>query len=69
MDKIRYEVLEDGTITIDTEGISGKNHLSADQMLEALAEMIGGKVEVKHKHGHLAAHSHSHGDIGHRHSH
>jgi hypothetical protein len=30
MDKIKWEVLEDGTITIETEGVSGQNHQSAE---------------------------------------
>jgi len=64
MDTIKFEILEDGTITIETDAVSGKNHQSADEMLEALAELVGGEVTVKHKTGHAHAHAHhghSHG--------
>lgn len=69
MDVIKYEILEDGTVSIETDAISGKNHYSADQLLKQLAELVGGPVEIKHKHGHVGAHTHTHGHGEHHHHH
>jgi len=51
MDTIQLEVLEDGTITIQTSDISQKNHLSADEFLDGIEEMMGGerKTEARKK--------------------
>ena len=67
MDAIKYEILEDGTITIETDAVSGKNHQSADEMLKQLSAVIGGPTDIKRKEGH--AYSHSHGKAGHHHKH
>lgn len=42
-DKIDWEILEDGTISVKTPGISGTNHVSADQLLKQIAAMAGGE--------------------------
>ena len=67
MDKIKYEILEDGTVTIDTDQISGPNHLSADELLRQLSDLLGGGVEVRHKKSSLHQHSHSHDHDHHHH--
>lgn len=59
MDVIKWEILEDGVISIETDRISGKNHQSADELLEQLARMMGGDVTVRHKKGHIHSHHHS----------
>ena len=56
-DSMRYEILEDGTISIETDGISGTNHKSADELLESLADMVGGEVEIKSRRKHVHHHS------------
>ncbi len=56
-DSIRYEILEDGTISIETDAISGANHQSADEMLAHLADLCGGPVDIKQRRGH---HHHHH---------
>jgi len=48
MDIINLEILEDGMISIKTEGISETNHKSADELLEDLLELIGGEVTREH---------------------
>jgi len=68
MDKIKFSILEDGTISIETDEISGENHVSADELLKQLAEVMGGPVQTKHKQGHSHAHSHGH-DHSHGHTH
>ena len=44
MDLLTGEILADGTISIKTSEISEVNHLSADQLLDDIADMAGGKV-------------------------
>jgi hypothetical protein len=66
-DQMKIEILEDGTISVTTDKISGTNHVSADQFLNEVAKMAGGKREtVKRKERY--SHTHSHAD-GHAHSH
>lgn len=70
MDIIKFEILEDGTISIQTDDLSGPNHVSADQLLKAIANLAGGQVVKKKrwdKHQHV--HRHGHVDQGHGHSH
>ena len=62
-DKMTMEILDDGTITVTTDGVSGKNHKSADEFLEMLEDMTGGGRTTKkrakaHKHKHGVPHSH-----------
>ena len=68
MDQINFEILEDGTITVKTSDISDGNHVSADNLMKCLDQLMGGKVDVKKnpdKHHH--AHDHKHAHAGHRH--
>lgn len=62
-DKMKMEILEDGTITVETDGVSGKNHKSADEFLKMLEDLTGGGRETKkrkknHKHKHGVPHHH-----------
>lgn len=70
-DSIPFEILEDGTISIKTDRISGTNHMSADDLLADLAKVMGGehtskqredvKVPLRHHHhGHEHGHEHGH---------
>ena len=61
-DTIRFEILEDGTVSIETDAISGANHHSADELLAALGDMLGGTTETKQKRGHVHKHRHAHGE-------
>lgn len=52
MDKIKIEIEEDGTISFTTSEISQKNHLSADDFLDEIENMLGSKrktTPVKNK--------------------
>lgn len=49
MDVINFTVLEDGTITVETESISQVNHVSADQLLETVQKLAGGSVNESKK--------------------
>jgi hypothetical protein len=46
-DVISWEILEDGTISLKTPGISGENHVSADELLETIAKNVGGEVKIE----------------------
>jgi hypothetical protein len=66
-DKIQIEILEDGTIKVITDPISGPNHVSAEAFLRQMAQLAGGtttrerrKDVHRHDHGHTHTHSHDH---------
>jgi hypothetical protein len=63
-DRIKIEILEDGTLSIETEGISTKNHMSADEFLKAIEKLSGGERTTKHKEKHA---THTHGTLIHSH--
>ena len=65
-DKIEIEILEDGTISVATDKVSGKNHHSADQFLDAIKKIAGGECETtKNKKSYV----HTHGGTHIKHSH
>lgn len=55
-DEITITVLDDGMIKIETDRISMPSHLSAEMFIRDMGRLTGGKVERKHKHGHVAHH-------------
>ena len=62
-DKIKFKILEDGTLSITTDQISRVNHMSADEFLKDLFKVMGGKVEVEKRkpaqqHEHIHEHEH-----------
>lgn len=59
-DMIQYEILEDGTISVITDQVSGVNHRSADELLKQLAETAGGSSTIKQRS--KFAHVHNHAD-------
>jgi hypothetical protein len=59
-DEIKFEVLADGTLKLDFDRISPERHVSAEKLLKALQEMMGGPSEVKQKRGFTHAHTHEH---------
>ena len=72
--EIHYEILADGTITIETGDLSGPNHISADKLLKNLFELAGGEVKSRKRTrlevGHdLSNTLHEHTHDGHQHSH
>lgn len=69
---IQFEVLEDGTITVTTDDLSGPNHVSADKLLKNLFELTGGDVKSRKRTrlevGHDISNSlHEHVHDGHHH--
>jgi len=53
-DRIEIEIAEDGEIIVTTQGISGKNHASADEFLASMEKLAGGERKaVKKRVGHV----------------
>ncbi len=74
MDRIRIEVLKDGTIKSTTDAVSPENHQGAEAFLKMLASLTGGESKramrgdaPTHSHTHAAGQEHSHGDSSHSH--
>ena len=59
-DQFKIEILEDGTISVDSDSFDPTVHKSADAFVKMLGEMMGGAVTVKEKRSHAKAHSHGH---------
>lgn len=56
-DNIDIEILEDGTVSVTTDAVSGANHHAADKLMEALEDLLGGPVDIeKRKEGVSHAH-------------
>jgi len=66
MDKLKIEVLPDGTIKTSSDAVSLPNHSLAEQFLREMARLAGGITTRKAKHGHTHTHSH---ELGHDHLH
>ena len=52
-DQIKIKILADGTIRVETDKISGPNHLNATQFLAEMSKRAGGTVEIKSRKGKL----------------
>jgi len=69
-DRIKYEILDDGTISITTDAVSGQNHKSADELLDEIESVMGGQRVTKARPGHEGhARLHAHGGKVHSHQH
>jgi len=61
VDKINWKIEEDGTITITTDGVSGENHMSADELLDEIESLAGNERQTKERKKHVhRTHAHSH---------
>lgn len=59
-DKMTLTILEDGTAKIEVEGISGANHVRADQLVKFFAGLMGGPLQIHKAPGGVHAHTHAH---------
>ena len=60
-DTMRIDILEDGTVKVTTDKVSDVNHLSADELLKLMDQLLGGEVtKEKSPHAHTHAHQHDH---------
>jgi len=46
MDVMKVEILDDGTVSIQSKEISEKNHMSADELLDSIEDMVGGQRQT-----------------------
>jgi hypothetical protein len=68
-DLMKYEVLEDGTISIQTGGFGPEVHQSADDFLDALEDMIGGcRTTHKTKTHHVSTSQSTRAQVWHEHA-
>ena len=68
MDSMKIEILEDGSIKIDTDKISQANHMTAEAFMRNIANACGGHQERKHKQGFIGGLQHTFQHIlGHKH--
>ncbi len=57
-DQVAFEILEDGTISMTTDQVSGVNHLSADSLIRETKKKAGGVSEKKRRVRDKVSHSH-----------
>ena len=57
-DRMDISILEDGTIRIETDKVSGANHANAEQFFKLLAQNAGGESSRARKAGHTHTHTH-----------
>lgn len=66
MDRIKIEILDDGVVSVKTDGISKKNHLSADELLEMMEDFVG-EVTSKETTKNVLHHHHAEQHLHHKH--
>jgi hypothetical protein len=66
-DRITFRVLNDGTVRITSDRISGANHASADALVKGVEGLMAGDTEVHRRADHAHAHVHDHAHEGHSH--
>ena len=64
MDIIKVKILDDGTLKVETDKVSGPNHTNAEGLLREMTKAMGGDVERVRKgnalHTHDNVHYHEH---------
>lgn len=65
MDTIKVQILEDGTIKLETDKVSAAVHTNAENLLSEMAKLTGGTVKKVHK----GMHRHQHNQHTHIHQH
>ena len=58
-DIMEISILDDGTIRVETDKISGPQHLNAEQFLKRIGDLAGGGV-TRNRRGHVHGHDHHH---------
>lgn len=65
-DELKFEILEDGTVKIETDKIGSANHASAERLIATIAKLLGGPTEtIRKREGHTHSHAHGHDHAGH----
>jgi hypothetical protein len=47
MDIMKVEILEDGVVSVTTTDFKDSNHMSADQLLDEVHELLGGDRKIE----------------------
>lgn len=66
MDEMNLEILEDGSLKIETSKISAANHGNATILVQQIMKNSGGKSKVERRSSH-SHHHHKHGEEHHHH--
>ena len=48
-DRMRITLLPGGLVKVETDQVTGPNHLSADRLIRGLEHDLGGETQVDHK--------------------
>jgi len=67
VDKLKIEILADGTIKSTSDEVSPENHSSAEAFLKFLASLTGGETSRKMRGDAPTHHHHEHGQHTHTH--
>lgn len=70
--EMTVEILEDGSLKIETGDMAGAAHKSADEFLKEVLALCGGdeaRTPLKKHHHHHGEHEHAHEGGGHHHHH
>lgn len=62
-DRMVFDILDDGTIKVTVDGISGANHSNADALVGAVAKLAGGKTSVRRRSDQRHEHTHEHSHV------
>ena len=68
IDKMKIQILADGTIRVTTDPISPANHMNAEQLLTNIARLAGGET-TRERRPDAQQHTHTHEHGGHHHHH
>lgn len=58
LDTMEIEILDDGSIVVKTEGISSRNHMSADEFVSDVSRLSGGATSKEKRKEHKHTHTH-----------
>jgi hypothetical protein len=56
--QFNIQILEDGTISVDSGSFDPTVHKSADDFVKYLGELMGGQITVREKKSHAKTHIH-----------
>jgi hypothetical protein len=68
INQIRMRILEDGTISINTDAFTEEAHVTAEELINDTIKLAGGEHKIVERKTPDFHHHHSH-DHGHSHSH
>jgi hypothetical protein len=67
MDRMKIQILDDGTIKSTTDEVSPENHSNAEAFLKLIASLTGGESHRVARGDAAVHHHHHHGGVTHSH--